>query len=116
MDYLIEITEHAYRRGKERLGWNKKVLRKMVKKVFDLGLCRHQTKGTLSRYLDELYNAEESKPSIKIYGEFVYIFVANNTTDWKLLTMWKLPNEYIPMLNNFHKSNKVYRPRNRSEE
>ena len=118
----IKISDHALTRGKERLGWSKKVVIKMGQKAFDLGMCRHKTSGRLGRYLQGVYDTEKLNPIIKIYGEFIYIFVANNTTDWKLVTLWKLPNKYIPLLNNFlpkpkkHKASKPKKENNFLED
>ena len=50
----VEITEHAYDRMKERLGWNRKAGQRMANKAYTEGKTHGETRGSLHRYLDSV--------------------------------------------------------------
>lgn len=45
----IVITDHAYDRMKERLGWNKKAGARMAQKAYTDGTTHGETRGSLLR-------------------------------------------------------------------
>lgn len=87
------ITDHAYERAKERLGWKKQALNKMAKLAFDKGVKHKETKGTLNKYIYKLWVSHKFCNNIKIYGEDIFFF-SNNT----LITVYRLDNKLIKHL------------------
>ena len=88
----IRITDHAYQRMKERMGLNKKAAKRMMSIVYKSGICKDNTTGQLSKYLearDESYEREGNR--VLIYGEMVYCFA-----DYKdvsvLVKVYRVPN------------------------
>ena len=72
----IVITDHAYDRMKERLGWNKKAGARMAQKAYINGVTHGATRGSLHRYLDSVYLAYHNASQMRIYGEALFIFNA----------------------------------------
>lgn len=81
------ITNHAYERAKERLGWTQKVLDKMSSKALSEGIKHSDTKGRLNKYITATYFSYKSANNIRIYGENVYLFDKD-----VLITIYQLPN------------------------
>lgn len=86
-------TDHAYTRAKERLGWKKRVLEKMMRKAFDQGVKHSQTKGRLRKYLNQLWLDYRTCNNVRIYGENIFFFKNN-----LLITVYRLDNRYIKHL------------------
>lgn len=85
----ISITEHAYDRMKERLGWNRKAGERMAQKAFVQGITHGETRGSLHRYLDGIFLSYNNANNMKIYGEAIFIFRND-----KLITVYALPTKY----------------------
>ena len=88
----IIITDHAYDRMKERLGWNKKAAERMAQKAFQEGIQHWETKGSLHRYLDSIYLSHRNATAMRIYGQAIFIFKED-----KLLTVYAMPPKYRRM-------------------
>lgn len=85
---MIAITKHAYKRAKERLGWNKKALERMAPVVLADGIRIGQTSGPFRRYLDSHIHKGHAV-TLRIYGRFIFLF-----TDDCMLTILDLPHKY----------------------
>jgi len=83
-------TKHAYRRAKERLGWNKSALRGQMVKAFYHGAAHKDVKSKLRKYVDKLWLKSKNCNNIRIYGENLYLF--NNEI---LITVYRLDNKLI---------------------
>lgn len=94
MENSVVITEHAYKRAKERYKWKAKVLDKMANKAFLEGVKHSETKGRLNKHINRLWMRYRTANNIRIYGEDIFFFVGN-----KLITLYRLESEYIKYLN-----------------
>ncbi len=84
----LEITKHAYSRGKERVGLDAKAFEVMVMKAYISGKKHGDTKGQLKKYIDSLYFKYKNANNTRIYGYHIYLF--NKET---LITVYHIPNE-----------------------
>ena len=89
----VLITEHAYERAKERLGWKHDVLDRMAEKALNEGVKHGDTKGTLHRYITKLWFEYKHCNNVRIYGENIYFFCGN-----KLITLYRLEQKLIKHL------------------
>lgn len=87
------ITDHAYDRMRERLGWNKKAGTRMAQKAYTDGLTHGETRGSLHRYLEKVYWSYCNANTMRIYAEALFIF--NGT---KLITVYALPTKYRKLM------------------
>lgn len=87
MESIVNITFHAYDRGRERYQWNNKTLLKMAEIAFLNGIKHSQTNGSLKKYIDKLWHQNKSVNNIRIYGQDIYFFHDN-----LLITLYQLPN------------------------
>ena len=85
----VIITDHAYRRGKERLGLSKKSIEKMALISFTTGRTADKLPKQLRQYLVKLQMRHDKNAIIRIYGNHIFVFVNNI-----LLTIFLLPNDY----------------------
>lgn len=88
----IRITEHAEERLKERLGYTKKSMQRMVQKAYTEGICHKDLKyGNLSKYISNQILKHPAKGSqIRLFGEFVYVFVKEED-EIRLITIFEIP-------------------------
>lgn len=93
---IVCISDHAYKRAKERLGLNGRSFGRLARKAFSAGIRHHQTKGKLKRFIDGLHLRNRSVDNIRIYGEHVYLFQGIF-----LVTVYRLPGELIRYLKYF---------------
>lgn len=95
----IIVTDHAYKRAKERMGLSKGATVKMSRIAYDRGIRHTETRGRLHKYIDERCTSDTRKGNdVRIYGEFVYCFLThkggrNNKDTTRLLTVYGIPNE-----------------------
>lgn len=84
----VNVTDHAYKRGNERLKLSNKSLLKMAGKAFNEGKKHSDFKGRMEKYFTGLYLKNKTANNIRIYGEYVYLFSQNI-----LITVYRVPNE-----------------------
>lgn len=82
----IEVTNHAYKRGKQRLAWRKCTVQNMALKAFENGIRHTDAHGELKRWINQLYLKKDRKSVIRIYGETVFVFQQT-----LLITLYQIP-------------------------
>jgi len=82
----VEITRHARKRFKERLGLPKRCCKKQANKAYNDGFKHSQANGRAKKYIDGLYLKYRKANNIRIYNESIYIFVGS-----LLITVFSLP-------------------------
>lgn len=88
----IVITQHAYEKGRERLGLKPNAFEKVVACAFCYGVEPQETKGELKKYIKHLFE-EHNNTDARIYGENIYIFSGN-----RLVTVYRLHTNLIKYL------------------
>ena len=84
----MNVTRHATKRTKDRVGLSKKIAGKNAEKAFNYGLKHSETKGNLNKYITKLYFSKNNNANnIRVYHEYIYIF-----NDETLITILELPN------------------------
>ena len=73
----VYVSEHAFKRAKERLGWNEKTTLRMLKKVYDLGTRDKDIKGALSLWIKERMSRYSNGEYSILYGNHLFIFQDN---------------------------------------
>ncbi|MEM1327365.1 MAG: hypothetical protein AAGI23_15485 [Bacteroidota bacterium] len=86
-------TDHAYQRAKERLGWKRKTLDRMMSKAFKEGYTHGQTKSKLQKYITKLWFEHKHANNTRIYGEVIYFF-----SDNVLITLYQLDRKLLKCL------------------
>lgn len=89
----MRITRHGEDRANERVGLNKKALKRLMPRVLKNGVMRAEVTGSLRRYLDKLFLKYKSGNNIRVYGEHIYI-IQNRT----LITVLPLPTKYKTLI------------------
>ena len=89
------ISDHAYKRIKERCGLPKKAVERSAMIAFRKGLTHKESTGSLKRYFDYLFLSHKKGTNIRLYGNHVYVFSQNS-----LVTVLPLPNEHKKSLKN----------------
>ena len=95
---MIDITEHAYIRMKERMGLSRHAAKKTAETAFELGIKFFETRGRLKKYLlGETRTYQKIGTRVIIYGEMVYIFsdfrkMETGEEYAVLVTVWYIPN------------------------
>ena len=93
----MNMSNHANERISERCGLNKKSSERLSKLALENGISHNDTSGSLNKYISSLYFCNEKANNIKIYGEYVYIFVGT-----VLITVIPLPNKYKKIVKNIN--------------
>lgn len=83
----VEITHHAFLRGKERLNLNNRAVERLAGRAYEQGLCHKDLRGNLKKYIDGIYLSKRNANNIRIYGDGIYLF-SNNI----LITIMKMPH------------------------
>jgi hypothetical protein len=84
------VTDHAFKRCKERAGWNETAAQRMADLALQDGLKHAEARGKLKRYFDALYLAQRSANNVRIYGRHVFVFF-----DRLLITLMHLDHEHV---------------------
>lgn len=88
----ITVSNHAYMRMKERLGYNKKTADRMAVKAVENGIDGSINYGQLERYMYKIEKYDNKNAVVHLYGENVYIF-ARYKHEMVLVTVFSVPNE-----------------------
>lgn len=86
---IARLTHHAADRGKERAGLSAKALERTAQKALEHGLHREDTRGQLRQWMENK-EGTNADTSIRIYGQFVYVFGIGDA----LVTVLELPHEF----------------------
>jgi len=84
------ITKHAESRIRERLGLKKKAVPRMVATALSKGKSHADHTGGAKRYLNGLFLAHKTANNLRVYGNFVYVFIGD-----KLITVIDFPRRFI---------------------
>jgi len=83
-NYII-VTEHAYRRAKERFNWKPKVTYKMAIRAYYNGVTYNEINNYVRKYIDNK-TLNRISNNIILYGEILFLFRDNS-----LLTLHHVP-------------------------
>lgn len=84
-------TRHAVQRAKDRTGWGRHALERMLDRIFYLGLCPDDCCPRLRDYLTSV-GFSESAPFVRLYGDHVFIFGRSSQPDeLSLITILHVP-------------------------
>lgn len=86
---MLNVTNHALRRCRERMGVPKKAVIRMVEKAFEVGKCHSDFSGSFSRYLDSIFLKERNANNMRVYNGHLFIFAGDT-----LITAWPVPSKY----------------------
>lgn len=87
-NHKIIITDHAYERGKQRLGLSKKALERTANFAITEGKTEADVHNVVKKYMIKLKAKHGKANNIRLYGNHIFVFV--NMT---LLTVFLLPKE-----------------------
>lgn len=85
----MEVTKHASKRIRERLGLPKRAVEKNAVEAFHKGKPHSQCKGRLKKYIDYilLHQGHSIKGKPRIWNNMIYLFTNSET----LVTVFHLP-------------------------
>jgi hypothetical protein len=86
---MSKITNHAESRGKDRMGLNKKAIKRIAEKSLTKGLKHSDFKGSFKRYLDGIYLRHGTANNMRIFNNEVFIFKEDI-----LITILDIPYKY----------------------
>ena len=74
----IEVSRHAERRLRERLGINRRAAKRLAEKAFYEGVRHKDTCGRLKKWMSGLYKKNRKANNMRIYGDFLYRWDEND--------------------------------------
>lgn len=87
----LTSTPHAIQRARERAGWGRRTLDRMLERIFYDGLGASDCRGFLGEYL-AVVKARDVARFARVHGEFVFIFARERSPDEvALVTVLNLP-------------------------
>lgn len=90
---MIEISDHAYKRAKERLWLNKKAFTRTVDKAFEKWYHRIDTKWHLNKWMLKDQMSHRFKANSIIYADFLLYYTKDNV----IKTVCKIPTNLTPI-------------------
>ena len=97
---MVEVSNHAADRLKERCGLKKKSIQRMAEKVYICGIRHSETKGNLNKWISGLYSYNKNANNIRLYGDKAYIFAGQ-----VLITVIQIPSDLFSNMKNLVKTN-----------
>lgn len=85
----MNVTKHATKRIKTRLGVPKQSSDRIAGQALEYGIRHSDTTGALNRYITNLYFRHSTANNIRVFNSYVYIF-----QDEKLITVFQLPQKF----------------------
>jgi len=88
----IHISKHAFDRADERMSLRPDSFERLAIKAWEEGKQHSELKGTIKKYVDGIYLQYNNANSVRLFGEFVFLFAANQKTDkTTLITVYQIP-------------------------
>lgn len=87
-DKTIDLTRHAEKRIRQRLGINKKAVERNAEKALQYGVTHAEATGRLCKYLDGIFLRNFRPTNMRVYNHSTYLF-----RDTKLITVLPLPRD-----------------------
>lgn len=91
---FLQFSPHGRARARQRAGWSRQALQRMLEHVVFDGLDATECTGALHRYLATL---PQRKPNrfVRVYGEHIFVFGRESTPDVAtLVTVLHLPHPF----------------------
>lgn len=89
---MADITKHARKRTKEKIGISKKLAEKNADKALRFGLTHAEARAGLKRFCDALYLSERTANNIRIYHGHAYLFRGET-----LITIIPVPHKFTTL-------------------
>ncbi len=89
----LAISQHAFERARERVGWNRSALSRMLERIFYDGVAASTPCKRIREFLTH-YHDEHPGRFARAYGEHVFLFTRDAALDAAVLvTVLPLPHE-----------------------
>lgn len=96
---VIEITEHAFQRLKERSGLNQSAANKTAHKAYEKGLKHQECTGALYKWVTGATKTSKKGSTFRIYGDKLWIFNKSKGSTIKLVTVLQVPPNLTKLVN-----------------
>ena len=94
----VILTDHAVKRIRQRLGWPKKSVPRMVQKVLERGFKPDDLHGFVSRHLSWIEGKERRSTKVFFYANYVWVFVLRQGV-YTLITVLPIPSWMVSKVN-----------------
>ena len=84
-----KISRHAFDRAKERLGWKKKTLKRLIQKIYRSPNVLKQASGAFKKYLLYKRKLHPETREVRVHGENLFFFADN-----VLITVYRADNRF----------------------
>lgn len=90
----MEVTDHCYKRAKERLGLSKKAFDRLLSKVVECGITHNRTKNNLNKWISSTIMNSTGNIKFKqlLYSDFMVLHNGD-----KYITVYKIPSNLLPI-------------------
>ena len=94
----VEVTKHAMRRARKRVGWPRRAITRMASRAYEHGTRFENARDQHLRLFLNTKLLFGGSTEISVYGEFVYIFGLDQDIEPRqrvvLLTVYHLPSDF----------------------
>ena len=84
-----EISQHAFDRAKERLGWKKRTLKRLIQKIYRSPNVLKLAGGAFKKYLLQKRRLHPQTREVRVHGENLFFFAGN-----VLITVYRADNRF----------------------
>ena len=96
----VYVSEHAFRRARERLHWTRNALVRMADRALQLGFAPGTASGPLKYFLT-LKACADRRSFPYLHGQIIYVFgLDDQGSCFTLLTVYRAPNDLLRALVN----------------
>ena len=95
---VADVTRHASKRMRERVGIPKKAVQRTAQLALDYGYRHSQTRGKLNEFLNKVYLQQGTANNMRVFGDKVYVFCGNT-----LVTVLQIPQDIARHINRYIK-------------
>jgi len=88
----VHVSKHAEKRMRKRLGIPKCAVSKEVERAFYNGVTYSQSKGQLRKYFTKIFRKSRSKPLIRVYNHYAWVFAKVYKGEYLLMTTYNIPS------------------------
>jgi len=100
-DKTVDLTRHAEKRIRQRLGINKKATGRNAEKALQHGVTHAEATGRLCKYLDGIFLHNCRPTNMRVYNHSTYLF-----RDTKLITVLPLPRNLWKLADKLQRQSK----------
>lgn len=93
---MITISDHAYKRAKQRMGFSRSTTEKMARIALLVGFSEDNLPTLVRQYVEE--QRRQHWQIYRVYGDYIFLFAPGKKDTFRMVTVMRMPSRFKKLL------------------